>query len=177
MLNDVLAQKQFSWWSFRNLGTNLCADFLQTQILGDNLSNRKIFHVQLIFDHLNSQVTITTHHLLHPLLTTILLVEGLPLLESSFTSSNLPLNLLFNSETCVHNVVLSLSTYWSISSVCDTVFPNQKCQVYSLLGVHCSFVRAPSWTTWKKSRCKQHVKKYNGCRKLRLHSYTPKILC
>ena len=41
--------------------------FRHAQIYGDNLPNTILFYVRLICDHLNSQLTITTHNLLYSL--------------------------------------------------------------------------------------------------------------
>ena len=71
---------QQSWCHF-------CAFILHAWIFGDNLPNT----VKLISNHSKSQPTITTYHL--PL-TSVLLFEDFMLLESSFTTSWPPLNLL-----------------------------------------------------------------------------------
>ena len=76
----------------------------------------------------------------HSSMTSDLLVEGLPLSESSFTSSYSSLNLSY--QTRGHNLVLSPHTCWSISSSCDWVLPpppptDTKFQFYLLLGVYC----------------------------------------
>ena len=89
-----------------------------SSIFGDNVPSTVLPHIQLTCDHLNKSI-ITTHYL--PL-TSVLLVEGLPLLELSFTSFHLSLNLLCSSKTSSPDMVLSLYPCWSISSGCDRVF-------------------------------------------------------
>ena len=87
MLDDVLTHLhtalliiiQQSWHYF-------CTDFPDAQIFSDILLKTGFFHVQLICNHLNNQLTIDTSHCLtHLMLTSVLLDEGLLLLESSFT--------------------------------------------------------------------------------------------
>ena len=62
-----------------------------------------------------NQLMITIPHFIHLMLTSVLFVEGLPFLESSFTSSWLSLDLLCYSKTHVCKVMLSPYNWWSIS--------------------------------------------------------------
>ena len=64
------------------------ADFSHVQIFDDNLPSTVLFHVQLTCYHSKSQPTITTQHLPYPHN-----VEGLSLLESTFTPLRHYLNL------------------------------------------------------------------------------------
>ena len=66
-----------------------------------------------------------TNCLTHSKLFSVLHVEGSSLLESSFTSSHPSFKLLCHSKTRVRNRMLSPYTCWSISSVCDGVFPRR----------------------------------------------------
>ena len=50
------------WSSFSSLGT-IFVPFSHVHILGDNLPYTDLSHVQLTCDYLNSQPTITIHHL------------------------------------------------------------------------------------------------------------------
>ena len=92
--------------------------FRNAQICG-NLHNTLIFHVRLT-------------------LTSVLLIKGLPLLESLFTSSHPSLNLLRHSKTHVHDIVLSPYTWWWMLLYLSRSFPqlDQKFQVYSFIIVH-----------------------------------------
>ena len=73
--------------------------------------------------------------LIHLMMISVLLVEGLPLQKSSFTSSQPSLIHLCRSKTHVRDLALSLYTCWSISSSCDKL--NKKIQVYSFFSTHC----------------------------------------
>ena len=118
MLNDILMHLHVvlfltiilqSWHHF-------CADFLHAKIFIDNLPKTFFFHVQQTYDHLNSQLTITTDNL--PYLLKInfsLLIEGLLFLGSSFTHPCHSVNLLCYLKTHVHGMILSSCTCWSIS--------------------------------------------------------------
>ena len=72
---------------------------------------------QILSSFMSSWLMIVTHHLSYRL-------EGLLLLESSFTSSCPSLNLLGYSKINVYVIVLFLYACWSISGACDGVFIN-----------------------------------------------------
>ena len=113
-------------------------------------------------------------------LTSVLLVEDLSLLKSSFTGSRLALKCYATQKIRVCDLVSFPYTCWSISSAYDGIFPNQakKFRVYSLLSIHCSLLSAHSWMIWIRNGVNKSVwKKCDGSRKLRLQLYTPTISC
>ena len=127
-LNDVLIHlyKQSSWSSFRGPGTILAL------ILCIPKSSVIIFQVLSFF--ISCWLTIIravnqwlphTTCLSKSTLSSVQLVEGLPLLESSFTPLWISMKLLCYSKTRVRYLVIFLFVCWSISSVCDRVFPNR----------------------------------------------------
>ena len=88
-----------------------------------NESSRIIFQTQFFFLFSWFRIIQTVNWRLQHItylslltLTPILLVEGLPLLVSSFTSSCLSLNILCLSKTPMRNILLSPYTCWNISS-------------------------------------------------------------
>ena len=118
--------------------------------------------------------------IIHSMLTSVLLVEGLSRLRSFFASSHASLNLLHHSKTaryCVISIHLlkHFKCLWRSFRQQD-----QRFQVYSLLGVHRSFFRIHSrkigrkralqTKAWAKKK-KKKKKKLNGCTKLKLKIY------
>ena len=95
--------------------------FPHAQIFGDTLPNIFPFWCPADLQPFEQSSTCLSRSIL----TSVLLIESLPLLESFFTSSCYSLNLLFHSTPFCANVFLSPSTCWSISSACDKVFPIQ----------------------------------------------------
>ena len=135
-----------SFWSLsRNFGT------IFAQIFHIPKSSVITFHTlsRLIF---NSSTIIWTVNrwLLHTIcfmcstLSAVLLVEGLPLLELSSTSSHPSLNHLCHSKTCERDIVSSLYTSCSIPSASDGVFPSWNKSIC----IHCSVVMA-WWVKFK----------------------------
>ena len=87
---SIYCMRCSDWSPFSSFSTVFGADFLCPQIS----SNTVLFHVQLTCDRSNSQPTITTLILAQPTLTSDLLIESLPLLESFFIPSGSSLNFL-----------------------------------------------------------------------------------
>ena len=100
--------------------------FRPAQILGDNLLNTVLFMFSwfAIIRTVNWQSP-QTICFTRSTLTSVLLVECLPLRELSFSPSQPSLNLLDHSETRVHDIMLTPYTCWSISKARDGVFPKQ----------------------------------------------------
>ena len=90
-------------------------DMLKSSVI---IFQTALFHVQ------QSVKQSTDDHHIPPalMLTSVLFVEGLPLLESSFTFSHTPLNFLCHPKTHLYEKMLSPYTYWSLSSTFDGVF-------------------------------------------------------
>ena len=111
LINDFLS----AWGKRKSLSEQVPLLFRNAQIFGVNLSNYLLFNVQLTtpLPRCRSQLML--------MLISVLFVEDLPLLESSFTSSYL----FCHSKTRVRNIVLSLYSCWSLSSACDGVFPKR----------------------------------------------------
>ena len=85
-----------------------------------------------------------------------LLITGLPLLESYFTSSSPSLNFLCHSKTRECDMLISPYICWSISRVCDGVFPNwtknfrfNHCLVFI---VRSSFWRCPWCSRYRRRK-------------------------
>ena len=152
-------------------------DFPHAKIFSDNLPNTVLFHVQLTCDHSYSQLTIATQLLPYLLDIDLCLACWRPPASGViFHLLALLFELLLTScatQKHVCNMVLFPHTCWSISSVCDGIFPNW---TKNFRFIHCSVSIAHSWMTWESVN-KIMWKKYNGCRKLSLQVYTPKMLC
>ena len=124
------------WSSFSSLGTIFVQTFHMPKssvIIFQTLSFFKSIWLAIIRT-VNRQSPCTTCFT-HSTLTSVLLVEGLPLLESSSTSSHSALNLLCHSETHVSDMVLSPYTCSCISSACGGAFLNQT-KMFRF--IHCS---------------------------------------
>ena len=147
------------------------------RIFGDNLLNTVLFHVYLSCDNSKSQVIITIHHVLYPLVidfspaywkppTSGALFHLLtPLFESSVSLNN----------TCAWNGLISIH---SLKHFKCFFFPNWAKNFKFIRCLVSPFVLLWSLLNDLNKRCKQeHVKKCNGCRKLRLQLCTPMTSC
>ena len=105
-----------------------------------------LFHIIFRpFEQSNRQSAYTTY-LTRSTFISVLLVEGLPLLKSSFTSSWPSLNLLCNSKARVRDMLLSPYICFSITSACDRVIPNRTNNF--------RFIRSSVLKAERKRRCK-----------------------
>ena len=128
MLEDVLTHLHAPLLLviIQKLWHHLRADLPHTQIFRDNLPHAVTVDFQLICYHSNSQPTIArTICFTRSTLSAVLLIEGLPLLESSTTSSRPSLNRLYHSKTRERDIVSSPYTSCSIPSASDGVFPSR----------------------------------------------------
>ena len=118
-----------------------------------------LFHIQCVIIRKANRQSPTTTCLTQSTLTSVLLVEGLPILESYFACLWFSFNLFCHSKTRVRDMSLSTEICWDISSACGGGFPHwtKNFQVYLLLSVH-------SWTTWKKGGKTKAKEKYKSFR-------------
>ena len=110
--------------------------FRHAQIFGDNLPNTIPFHVQLNCDHSVNWWSQHNTYLIHSTLTTVLLVEGLLLLESSFTSSWPSWNLLCHSKTYVQHVVIFIYMLKHFKGLWQSFSPTEPKILGSFLCAH-----------------------------------------
>ena len=139
--------------TFSSLGTIVAQIFRTFKSLGMIF---KHCNVQLFCHHSNSKLRLPhTTYLAHTRLTSVQLVEGIQLLESSFTSffSRSALNLLCLAKARMCDTIWSSYISWSISSACDS-FPLTGLQISGLFIAQCSFVILTRSRTTRKKEVK-----------------------